>query len=91
MLFRSGFEDEVGNIWRTDDGAALLVIPMRIGSKLVGCQLIERYWQMLNARAKGATLVDAGRSQAITRERVRQIEAKFLRLMRQHHKKKQPS
>jgi ssDNA-specific exonuclease RecJ len=59
--------------------------------KQVKGENIERYWQMLNARAKGATLVDAGRSQAITRERVRQIEAKFLRLMRQHHKKKQPS
>lgn len=41
-LQRKGFKDEVGNVWRlTEDGNSLLVIPMRVGSKLVGCQLID--------------------------------------------------
>ena len=59
--------------------------------KRVKGENLQRYWEMLTARAKGASLADAGRSQAITRERVRQIEAKFLRLMRQHHQRKQLS
>lgn len=59
--------------------------------KQVKAENLDRYWQMLNDRAKGATLVDAARSQGLTRERMRQIEAKFLRLMRTHHQKKQTS
>jgi DNA-directed RNA polymerase sigma subunit (sigma70/sigma32) len=39
------------------------------------------YWQMMKSRAEGLTLADSGRPFGYTRERVRQIEAKFLRLM----------
>lgn len=39
-LERKGFHEEMGNVWTTD-GTQLLVIPMRIGTKLVGCQLID--------------------------------------------------
>jgi putative DNA primase/helicase len=39
-LSAKGFPAEVGNVWKTDD-VALLVIPMRMGGKLVGCQLID--------------------------------------------------
>ena len=41
-----------------------------------------RYYSMLKDRAAGATLTDAGRKAGVTKERVRQVEAKFLRLMR---------
>lgn len=40
-LEAKGFPEEIGNVWRTEDGESLLVIPMRIGTKLVGCQLIN--------------------------------------------------
>lgn len=39
-LDRKGFEDEEGNVWRTEEGSTL-VVPMRVGSHLVGCQLIK--------------------------------------------------
>lgn len=42
-----------------------------------------RYFEILRSRANGATLIEAGKPYGVTRERVRQIEAKFLRLMRQ--------
>lgn len=35
-----GFEEEQGNVWKTE-GGLVLVIPMRIGQRLVGCQLIR--------------------------------------------------
>lgn len=41
----------------------------------------DKYWDILNARSRGATLVEAGKPYSITRERVRQIEAKFIRLV----------
>ena len=43
---------------------------------------LPRYFRMLTARANGATLTDAARAEGVTKERARQIEAKFLRLMR---------
>lgn len=39
-LKKKGFPDEVGNVW-ANDGAKLLVIPMRINGKVVGAQLID--------------------------------------------------
>lgn len=42
---------------------------------------IERYWTVLTKRSGGATLLEAGKAAGITRERVRQMEAKFLRLI----------
>ena len=38
-LAAKGFADEVGNVWERN--TRLLVIPMRIGARLVGCQLID--------------------------------------------------
>lgn len=59
-LKRKGFEDEVGNVWRTEDGSTLLVIPMRVGSKLVGCQLIDGEGHkkfLYGQQTKGASFV----------------------------------
>ena len=39
-LTAKGFPEEEGNVWVTDDGL-LLVIPMRVDGRLVGCQLIN--------------------------------------------------
>jgi hypothetical protein len=41
--------------------------------------LKDRYWQMLNYRSQGYTLAECGKLFGITRERVRQIEARFQR------------
>lgn len=39
-LEKKGFPEDQGNIWKKDD-ELLLVIPMRVGHRLVGCQLIS--------------------------------------------------
>lgn len=41
-LKAKGFPEERANIWETDDKTHLLVIPMRVGEKIVGCQLIDQ-------------------------------------------------
>ena len=41
----------------------------------------DQYWIILNARSKGNTLAHSGKPFGYSRERVRQIEAKFLRGM----------
>jgi len=54
-LGRKGFPDELGNVWNK-----LLVVPMRQGSKLVGCQLIDNEGnkKFLNGQVtKGASFV----------------------------------
>ena len=43
-------------------------------------ETLDRYWQILSLRIKGATLAESGKPYGLTRERVRQIEAKFIRL-----------
>lgn len=43
--------------------------------------LREKYWNIVNNRSLGMTLEDSGKPFALTRERVRQIEAKFIRLV----------
>jgi len=40
---------------------------------------IERYWAVLTKRSAGATLTATAKEFGITKERVRQMEAKFLR------------
>lgn len=40
----------------------------------------DKYWDILTKLSAGATMQDAGKPYALTRERVRQIEAKFIRL-----------
>jgi len=40
---------------------------------------IDRYWEVLTTRASGANLTETAKQFGITKERVRQMEAKFLR------------
>ena len=46
---------------------------------------IEMYWDIVNRLSSGMTMVEAGQPYALTRERVRQIEAKFVRLLGQDY------
>jgi putative DNA primase/helicase len=39
-LEAKGFPAELANVWTTEDATRLLVIPMRVGRQIVGCQLI---------------------------------------------------
>jgi hypothetical protein len=48
-------------------------------SRQKSTDLKDRYWQMLNHRSQGYTLAECGKLFGITRERVRQIEARFQR------------
>lgn len=41
----------------------------------------DRYWEALNRRIAGETFADVGKALGISRQAVRQIEAKFLRLI----------
>ena len=41
----------------------------------------EMYWDIVNRLSSGMTMVEAGKPYALTRERVRQIEARFITLM----------
>ena len=41
----------------------------------------DKYWNILTKRSQGASLDEAGKPYALSRERVRQIEAKFIRLV----------
>ena len=50
-------------------------------SKHKSQELRDKYWNILQHRARGKTLAEAGKPYGITRERVRQIEAKFQRLV----------
>lgn len=42
---------------------------------------LEKYWCVVNMLKDGATMQEAGKPYALTRERVRQIEAKFKTLV----------
>ena len=53
----------------------------RLYSKHKSQELRDKYWTILNSRAQGATLVEAGKPFGLTRERIRQIEARFQRLV----------
>ena len=41
--------------------------------------LRDKYWNVLKMRSQGHTLLDTGSVCTLTRERIRQIEARFLR------------
>lgn len=59
-LEAKGFPDEVGNVWTTETGERLLVIPMRIDGRLIGAQLISDKGEkkFLNGQTtKGASFV----------------------------------
>lgn len=46
---------------------------------------IDRYWIILNKRKDGASLQESGKVYALSRERIRQIEAKFCRRVGNHY------
>lgn len=46
---------------------------------------VGKYWEILNQRKDGGTLAEVGGRFKLTRERVRTIEARFQRLMREHY------
>ena len=46
---------------------------------------IEMYWDIVSRLSSGMTMVEAGKPYALSRERVRQIEAKFVRLLGQDY------
>ena len=46
----------------------------------------ERYWNILTERLSGKTLTEVASSRGITKERVRQIEAKILRVLSIHYR-----
>jgi DNA-directed RNA polymerase sigma subunit (sigma70/sigma32) len=52
---------------------------------------LDKYWAILNSRIKGASLTEIGHQYGITKERVRQIEARFIRLMRESYLKSKTS
>jgi len=56
---RKGFPDEKGNVWFKDD-QKILVIPMRVGNRLVGCQMISETGEkkfLFGQRTSGASFV----------------------------------
>lgn len=57
-LRKKGFPDEESLIWDTENGDRLLVIPMRKGSELIGCQLINEQGEkkfLYGQQTKGAS------------------------------------
>lgn len=50
-------------------------------SKHKSQELKDKYWSILNSRAQGKTLEESGKPFGLTRERTRQIEARFQRLV----------
>lgn len=53
----------------------------RLYSKHKSQELRDKYWEILKHRSRGKTLEESGKPYGITRERVRQIEARFQRLV----------
>ena len=46
----------------------------------------ERYWNILTERLSGKTLTEVASARGVTKERVRQIEAKILRVLSIHYR-----
>ena len=46
----------------------------------------ERYWDILTERLSGKTLTEVALARGVTKERVRQIEAKILRVLSIHYR-----
>lgn len=53
----------------------------RLYSKHKSQELRDKYWQILRLRSEGHTLNHVGQLFGLTRERIRQIEARFQRLV----------
>lgn len=45
----------------------------------------DKYWNILTKRSQGHTLDESGYVYALTRERIRQIEAKFIRRVAEYY------
>lgn len=45
----------------------------------------KRYWKVLSERIQGKTLKDSGLPHGLSKQRVREIEAKFMRLITQSY------
>ena len=56
-------------------------------SKRTPVENIGKYWEMLCQRKDGGTLSEVGGKFNVTRERIRAIEARFQRLMKEHHER----
>jgi len=46
----------------------------------------DKYWDILNERLSGKTLTEVASSRGVTKERVRQIEARILRVLSVHYR-----
>ena len=46
----------------------------------------DKYWDILNERLSGKTLTEVASARGVTKERVRQIEAKILRVLSIHYR-----
>ena len=46
----------------------------------------DRYWDILTERLSGKTLTEVASARGVTKERVRQIEAKILRVLSIHYR-----
>lgn len=77
-------------IWNTTQNEAtpylFVAFPSReefdvMYSKHKSQELKDKYWTILNSRLAGKTLEESGKPFGLTRERVRQIEARFQRLV----------
>lgn len=77
-------------IWNTTQNEAtpylFVAFPSReefdvMYSKHKSQELKDKYWTILNSRLEGKTLEESGKPFGLTRERVRQIEARFQRLV----------
>lgn len=63
----------------------------KLYSRWVPGQSVDKYYAVLQGRAGGATLVESARQFGVSKERVRQIEAKFFRQMQKLHPQKAPA
>jgi DNA-directed RNA polymerase sigma subunit (sigma70/sigma32) len=76
----------------TDNPVKLVDFPSRedfiaLWGNRVTAESKDKYFEILSSRAAGKTLSEVGRPYGLSRERVRQIEAKFIRLLHRHLKK----
>jgi DNA-directed RNA polymerase sigma subunit (sigma70/sigma32) len=76
----------------TDSPVILVDFPSReefisLWGNRVTTESKSKYFEILSSRAAGKTLSEVGKPHGLSRERVRQIEAKFIRLLHRHLKK----
>jgi len=54
--------------------------------KRINAQRRDIYWKVLHDRLAGQTMKEVGDANGITKERVRQLEAKMVRLLSDHYR-----